>query len=62
MKKVILLLIVICITRFSSIAQLSYGVKAGINRELSKINKQDVVGGTLHNTVMALSIAYTFKK
>ena len=31
MKKVILLLIVICITRFSSVAQLSYGVKAGVN-------------------------------
>lgn len=40
------------------------GLKAGfrINRELSKINKKDVGGGTLHNTVMALSLAYTFKK
>ncbi len=40
------------------------GLRAGfrINRELTKINKINVGGGTLHSTVFALSLGYTFKK
>lgn len=63
MKKILILVFVLALHQAGQ-SQISYGAKAGVrySRDLSKMNKQNVGGGNLTGSVIAISVQYQLSK